>query len=50
MDRSTHEKCWLAVKPGASLRVKLKTFTHEEVYIIYHLRRFLYDRQCASQG
>lgn len=30
--------------------VKPQTFTHEEVYIIRYLRRFLYDRQRASQG
>jgi hypothetical protein len=30
--------------------VKPQTFTHEEVYIIRYLRRFLYERQRASQG
>jgi hypothetical protein len=50
MDRTADEKSWIAFKPRPSMDVKPQTFTHEEVYIIRYLRRFLYDRQRASQG
>ena len=50
MDRTANEKSWIAFKPRASMDVKPQTFTHEEVYIIRYLRRFLYDRQRASEG
>jgi hypothetical protein len=50
MDRTANEKTGLAIKPRPSMDVKPQTFTHEEVYIIRYLRRFLYERQRASQG